>query len=171
MTAARLAIRAPKAEERGAILSVLRDAFGQEDEARMVETLWRAGAADPELIAVENGEIIGYCAFSPATADPPLKGRLLGLAPVGVKTAHQNRGVGAALVEQGLKDCRTRGASLVVVLGHADYYPRFGFAPASQKNVAWADGDAGDAFQLIDIAGVADGAPCRISYHPAFSEG
>ncbi len=165
-----LAIRVPAATEQPSILSVLRAAFDGDDEARIVEKLWTAGAMTRELAAVENKEIVGYCAFSEVTATPPIKGRLFGLAPVAVTPRRQNAGIGAALVKAGLALCENDGAALIVVLGEPDYYGRFGFAPASGVNVRWAAMDAGDAFQLIDYAGVADGAAYKIEYHPAFSE-
>ena len=164
-----LAIRTPDADDHGAILSVLRDAFRRDDEARLVDALWRDGAMTVELIAEENDRIVGYCGFSGVTAEPTLDGTLLGLAPLAVANEFQGRGVGKALAMAGLEMCRKQGAALVVVLGEPDYYSRFGFKPASDFDVRWAAIDAGRAFQLIDFAGVAGAEPVQIHYHPAFS--
>jgi predicted N-acetyltransferase YhbS len=57
----------------------------------------------------------------------------------------------------------------VVVLGEPKYYGRFGFEPASRKNMSWATADAGDAFQLLDFGAVFDNKPRKISYHSAFN--
>ena len=162
-------IREATTEDRNAILDVLRDAFRQDDEALIVERLWAADAIDPEYVAEVKREIIGYCAFSPITTDPLIGGLLLGLAPVAVKTRYQRSGAGSVLVNKGLEICKERNARLIVVLGEPDYYSHFGFEPASTKNMRWSVMDAGDAFQAIDLAGVADGKPYTIDYHPAFT--
>jgi len=163
-----LTIREAEETDRDAVLGVIEAAFGQRDEATLVERLWADGAVSLELVAEQDGVVIGHCAFTLVTSEPPLKGAALGLAPLSVAPTHQNSGVGAALVETGLDICKTRGASLMVVLGEPDYYRRFGFEPASKKNISWAAMDAGDAFQAIDWAGLAP-SPRKIHYHAAFS--
>ena len=162
-------IRAPRSE-REAILAVVRAAFDQDDEARLVERLWDENAIRRELVAELDGAVAGYCAFSEVVAEPPMNGLLLGLAPVAALPEQQGREVGTRLVRIGLALAKAEGASLVVVLGEPRYYARFGFEPASRYNIHWAAKDAGDAFQLIDFAGAADGLPHAIHYHPAFSE-
>jgi len=164
-----LAIRTPDADDHGAILSVLCDAFRRDDEARLVDALWRDEAMTVELIAENNDRVVGYCGFSGVTAEPALDGTLLGLAPLAVVNELQGRGIGKALAMAGLEICRERGAALVVVLGEPDYYSRFGFKPASDFDVRWAAMDAGRAFQLIDFAGVAGAEPVQVHYHSAFS--
>lgn len=154
--------------DRTAILRVLSAAFGGPDEARLVEELWAQGAIELERVAIIDDKIVGYCAFSRVTVSPPVDGVVLGLAPVAVAPELQGKGVGAAIIRDCLAAAKKR-AKAIVLLGHTDYYPRFGFSPASLKNVAWDARDAGDAFQLVDFAGVFDGAPRTISYHPAFS--
>lgn len=163
-------IRAPIEADRPEILAVVRAAFKRDDEARLVEKLWTAQAMVSEFVSQQNNEIIGYCGFSKVTAAPAIDGLLLGLAPLAVAPGHQKKGVGAHLVEQGLNACRTRDTALIVVLGEPEYYGRFGFEPASKFNISWAAMDAGDAFQLIDYAGVAGNDAYKIDYHPAFSE-
>lgn len=154
--------------ERGDILRILTAAFGGPDEALLVERLWALDAIDYERLATIDNDIVGYCAFSRVTVSPPVAGVVLGLAPVAVAPARQNQGVGSALIRRCLAALKKRAAA-VVLLGHQDYYPRFGFAPAVQKNVKWDARDAGDAFQFVDFAAAFDGAPRTISYHPAFS--
>ncbi|GJL91985.1 GNAT family N-acetyltransferase [Hyphococcus sp.] len=164
-----LTIRAQDVNDRAAVLSVLRDAFRRDDEARLVEALWREDAMIIELVAEQDGRIVGYCAFSEVTAEPALDGLLLGLAPLAVINVQQGQGHGKALAMAGLELCRQRGAKLVVVLGEPEYYSRFGFTPASDYIVSWATMDVGRVFQLIDFGGVTGAAPIRIHYHPAFS--
>ncbi|MCA8888791.1 MAG: N-acetyltransferase [Parvularculaceae bacterium] len=168
MTSA-LHIREASDDDRPAVLRVVEAAFGRKDEAEIVTRLWADDAAALEIIGEINGEIIGYCGFSVVTAEPELRGSVIGIAPVAVAPAHQNAGVGAAMIETGIAYCRTRGASLIVVLGEPAYYGRFGFKPASTKNMRWAALDAGDAFQLIDFAGLNETPARQIHYHSAFA--
>lgn len=163
-----LLIREANDEDRPAILKIVKAAFARADEAKIVEKLWADDAVALDLVAEIDGEIVGHCAFSPVTADPPLKGALLGMAPVSVAPAHQNKGVGGAMIETGIDYCRSRGASLIVVLGAPKYYSRFGFEPASAKSIRWDAMDAGDAFQLIDLAGISASPQRTIRYHDAF---
>jgi putative acetyltransferase len=161
-------IRNAAAKDRADIIRVLEAAFSGADEARLVERLWALNAIDHEAVATIDGEIVGYCAFSRVTVSPPVSGVVFGLAPVAVAPDRQNQGIGSALISSSLAAVKTRAAA-VVLLGHRDYYPRFGFAPAAHKEVKWDAREAGDAFQLVDFAGAFDGAPRTISYHPAFS--
>jgi len=167
---AEIFIRPADEKDRPAILNVLCDAFRREDEARLVEKLWQAGAMTTELVAEEDGVIIGYCAFSVVTSEPALDGLLLGLAPLAVLNERQGNGVGKALAMRGLEICHQQDAALIVVLGEPGYYSRFGFKPASDYDVSWAAMDAGRAFQLIDFAGITGATPHKISYHSAFAE-
>ncbi len=164
----RLTIRESTQGDHGRILAVIEAAFGQDDEARLVKAMWAEDAMALDLVAEEDGEIVGHCAFSLVTADPPLKGAALGLAPLSVAPSRQKSGIGSALIDTGLDICKTRGASLMVVVGEPAYYARFGFRPGAEQNIAWGAMDAGEAFQIIDWAGVGD-APRKINYHPLFA--
>ena len=163
-----LTIRETKKADRAAVLAVIEAAFGQPDEAKLVQNLWTQDATAIDLTAEENGAVVGHCAFNVVTADPALEGAALGLAPVSVTPSRQHSGIGSALVETGLDICKTRGASLIVVLGEPEYYSRFGFKPGASQNISWAAMDAGDAFQIIDWAGIGE-TPRRIHYHRLFS--
>ena len=163
-----LTIRETKKADRKAVLALIEAAFGQPDEATLVQKMWDEDAIALDLTAEENGSVVGHCAFSIVTADPALEGAALGMAPVSVAPSRQRSGIGSALVETGLDICKTRGASLVVVLGEPAYYSRFGFKPGGAQNIAWAALDAGDAFQIIDWAGIGD-TPRQIHYHRLFT--
>lgn len=163
-----LTIRETKKADRSAVLATIEAAFGRPDEATLVQNMWNEDAIALDLTAEENGAIVGHCAFSVVTADPALAGAALGLAPVSVAPARQSSGIGSALVETGLDICKTRGASLIVVLGEPEYYSRFGFKPGNVRNISWAAMDAGDAFQIIDWAGIGD-TPRQIHYHRLFT--
>ena len=163
-----LTIRDTRKADRRAVLATVEAAFGQPDEAILVQNMWNEDAIALDLTAEENGAVVGHCAFSIVTADPALEGAALGLAPVSVAPSRQRSGIGSALVETGLDICKTRGASLIVVLGEPEYYSRFGFKPGASQNISWAAVDAGDAFQIIDWAGIGD-TPRQIQYHQLFT--
>ncbi len=114
--------------------------------------------SDPGDGETGGDRVIGHILFSPITLDgrqPPFPS--LGLAPMAVDPAHQRRGVGTALVETGLARCRERGVSLVVVLGHPDYYPRFGFRPAHLSGLSSEYDSPQETFMALELdAGALD---------------
>jgi putative acetyltransferase len=130
-----IAIRLERPEDRAAIRRVHEAAFGQPDEAELVDALRAAGDHVPELclIAERDGAVIGHIAFSRARLERSVE--VLALAPVGVLPEHQGKGAGSALNRAGLERAAQTGFALVVVLGHAGYYPRFGFEPAAPLGV------------------------------------
>lgn len=162
-------IRAVEPADRPAVLAVLSAAFGGEEEALLVARLWAADAIACERLAEAEREVIAYCAFSAVTAAPPAGGALYGLAPVAVAPERQRRGAGSALIRHCLDALAAMGADAVVLVGHQDYYPRFGFRPASERRVRWDARDAGPAFQLLEFRPVFGGEERTISYHPAFA--
>ncbi len=155
--------------DRAAIGDVLRAAFAREDESRLVDALRADKALALEFVALVDGALVGYCAFSPVTIAPSIEGEALGIAPVDVAPTHQRKGIGAALVETGSGIAKMRGANLIVVLGEPKYYSRFGFVPAASRNIAWAARDAGKAFQILDFARLSRKTARLVHYHRAFS--
>jgi putative acetyltransferase len=106
-------------------------AFDTEAEANLVEALRNSGISLISLVAEENGELIGHILFSPVTLGNENTSILIaGLAPMAVVPEYQNKGIGSRLIEEGLRRCKEAGYDAVVVLGHPDYYPRFGFVPS-----------------------------------------
>ena len=123
------------------------------------------------LVAVEDGNVVGNIVFTPVTLDSFDELRVMGLAPMAVTPSRQNCGIGSRLVEAGLDNCRAQGVGAVIVLGHAEYYPRFGFQPASQWGIRSEYDVPDDVFMLIEL--VPDYLKSHhgtIRYHPAFAE-
>lgn len=150
------------------IREVNRLAFGQETEGRLVDLLRAEGAVVASLVAVEGGVIVGHILFSELPIETE-RGTLAGvaLAPMAVRPEWQRRGIGSALVQRGLEVCRERGRSVAVVLGHPDYYPRFGFTAALADRLAAPY--SGDAFMAVElIPGVLDGLRGTVRYAEAF---
>jgi putative acetyltransferase len=145
-------------------------AFGQPDEADLVDRLRAQARPYLGLVAEVEGAVVGHIAFSPVTLDPPRPGLVaFGLAPTAVLPEHQRRGAGAALVWEGLAACRRAGGSAVVVLGHPLYYPRFGFRPASTFGLRCEYDVPDEAFMALALVpGALDGASALARYHPAF---
>ena len=82
----------------------------------------------------------------------------------------QRQGCGSQLVEAGLAACRAGDHPCVIVLGHTEYYPRFGFQPGAAFGIHDEYG-AGDAFMAIELnAKALDSIEGLVQYDPAFAE-
>jgi putative acetyltransferase len=141
-------------------------AFGREDEALIVENVRAEGAALLELVAEADGQIVGHILFSRMTTDP--LARIAGLGPVAVKPDQQGRGWGEALCRAGIEAMRAQGAEAVVVLGHVDYYPRFGFSHDAAAKIVSPFAEL-PAFMALELTGGALGAPIRVDYPRSFT--
>lgn len=106
--------------------------FGRSDEAALVQRLRDAGLIEIALVAEAAGTIAGHIVFSrlDVTADGRAL-KALALAPVSVTPGRQKQGLGAHLIEAGHAIARQRGFDAAFVLGHPDYYPRFGYSAAA----------------------------------------
>ena len=161
-------IRPESPGDRDAVRAVNEAAFGRPDEADLVGRLRDAAGPFLSLVAVAEGEVVGHILFTPVAVEAPADVR--GLAPMAVRPDRQRSGVGAALVEAGLDACRADGAAAVVVLGHPDYYPRFGFRPASAFGLACEYDVPDEAFMALELVdGGLDGVDGLARYHPAFA--
>ncbi|MEP7273298.1 MAG: N-acetyltransferase, partial [Acidobacteriota bacterium] len=93
----------------------------------------------------------------------------IGLAPLAVVRGHQRRGIGGLLVREGLRRCLEIGHPLVFVLGHAHYYPRFGFVPASMKGFRSEYSVPDDVFMVAELVpGAASGQSGLVRYLDEF---
>ncbi|QVQ27383.1 GNAT family N-acetyltransferase [Achromobacter deleyi] len=115
-----------------AIFAVTQAAFknhphSQQTEGYINNALREAGALTLSLVAREQGRVVGHIAFSPVTISDGAP-HWYGLGPVAVLPEYQGRGIGAALIRDGLARLKALGAAGCVVLGEPDYYSRFGFA-------------------------------------------
>jgi putative acetyltransferase len=163
-------IRDEQPGDASAILAVNEAAFGRPDEARLVDALRADGAAIVSLVAEIESEVVGHILFSEVTLDPPRAVvDVIALAPVAVKPDLQSGGIGAALIEEGLRRCGKLGYGAVVLLGHPSYYPRFGFLPAHRFGLRCEFPAPLEAFMALELApGGLEGQPATVHYHPAF---
>ncbi|GAB4578042.1 MAG: hypothetical protein Fur0022_07740 [Anaerolineales bacterium] len=124
-------LREETPEDTAGVRKVEELAFGRPDEADIVDGIRARGGVTLSLVVVEGDEIIGHVLFSPVTiADGKRVVEGVGMGPVAVLPSHQKMGVGSALCHAGLVELAARGHSIAVVLGHPEYYPRFGFKSA-----------------------------------------
>ena len=86
-----------------------------------------------------------------------------------VAPGNQRQGIGSALVRAGLDECKKLGFGAVVVLGHADYYPRFGFVPSTRFGIGCEYDVPEDVFMAMELQqGALRGVSGKVKYHPAF---
>lgn len=162
-------IRNEEEKDLAAVDVVNASAFKSPAEARLVDTLRKEACPIVSLVAVENKAVVGHIMFSPVllTDHPGLK--IMGLAPVAVLPANQGKGIGSALVRIGLERCKDFGFGAVVVLGHPEYYPRFGFLPSSRFGIGCEYDVPEEAFMVVELQlGYLRGSSGTIKYHAAF---
>ncbi len=114
------------------------DAFKREDEGRLIEALRSTVGFIPELslLAYENSLPVGHILFSKIKIETQSSViETLALAPMAVIAKQQKQGIGSQLVLEGLRLAKELGFNGVIVLGHPQYYPRFGFEPASKFGI------------------------------------
>src|SRR5438477_3909493 len=129
-------IRLESDADAGGIRRVLVESFGGQTEADLVHALRNNGTLTVSLVACATDEIVGHVAFSPMHAEGGTdRGDMLSLAPVAVDPKWQRRGIGSALVQDGLDECRRRGVAVVFVIGEPKFYARFGFVPAYTRGL------------------------------------
>jgi putative acetyltransferase len=164
-----VACRTEVAADIPAIRAVNQAAFGSPQEAAIVDVLRESPRRCISLVAESGGDVIGHILFSAVSLDGNEGVRLMGLGPMSVLPAHQRRGIGSALVREGLERCRNSGCSAVVVLGHPAYYPRFGFVPAIHFGVSCEYDVPAEAFMLVELEpGALEGAAGKVVYDEAF---
>ncbi len=106
-------------------------AFETATEADLVDRLRDSGIPIISLVAEIGDKLVGYILFTPMTSDNS-DIKIAGLAPMAVLPEYQNNGIGSALVEKGLEYCADEKYEAVAVLGHPNYYPKFGFIPSTR---------------------------------------
>ena len=140
-------------------------AFGQPDEAGIVDSIRTACPDVVSLVAVDGGQVVGHIFFSPVLVSGEsgtVQG--MGLAPMAVLPENQRQGIGSLLVRAGIEALHKQKCPFIIVLGHPKYYPRFGFVPASRHDLScqW-DGIPDDVFMvlilekkgMVDVSGIA----------------
>jgi putative acetyltransferase len=145
-------IREEKPSDIDNIREINSEAFETIAEANLVDALRTSGCTRISLVAETENGLVGHILFTPVDlsgCENNLK--MMGLAPMAVKSQFQNKGIGSKLVQEGLKRCQFSGYDAVVVLGHSDYYPRFGFEPAVRFCIKSEYEVPDDVFLIIEL--------------------
>jgi putative acetyltransferase len=164
-------IRPESSADIDAVHALLCAAFGQEQEAKLVDQL-RGVASIFSFVAIQAGQVVGHICFSPVTIEGecpnPLK--MVGLAPLAVHPDAQRQGIGSALVRHGLAACAELGCQVVVVLGHPTYYPKFGFIPPQQMGLGCEYPVPAEVFMVLELEpGALAGCRGTVKYRPEFN--
>lgn len=165
-------VRQERPEDVAGIRRVNVQAFGQPAEADIVDLLRARGKVILSLVAAQGDLIVGHILFSPVMIES--EGGLftaVGLAPMAVLPELQKQGIGSQLVKHGLEQCRQTGHDCVVVLGHAEYYPRFGFVPASRYGITCEYDVPDEVFMALELReGALKDRTGIAKYQPEFNE-
>jgi putative acetyltransferase len=167
-----IVVRTERTEDRESVRRVNELAFEQPNEADLVDALRANARPFISLVAVVDEQVVGHIFFSPVSIESE-NGvfTAMGLAPMAVLPEYQNQGIGSQLVREGLKECHRLGHDIVVVLGHANYYPRFGFTPASLKGLRSEYDVPDEVFMVTElVAGALEGRRGLVKYHPEFGK-
>ncbi|MCH7872085.1 MAG: N-acetyltransferase [Planctomycetes bacterium] len=145
-------IRNEKPADASAVRHVNEQAFGRPAEANLVEALTDHDAVTLSLVALDDTKIVGHILFSPVeieSDDAAFVGA--GLGPMAVLPQCQRRGIGSQLVRCGLEVLRDADHTFVVVLGHPEFYPRFGFVPASRLGLSCTYDVPDEVFMAMEL--------------------
>ncbi len=161
-------IRPEATSDHGAIRQVNDAAFGGTIESDLVDNLRIEGVVLLSLVAEYREGLVGHALFSRMWIEASA-GVLpaVALAPVAVSPPYQRQGIGGRLITYGLGAMRDAGERIVIVLGHPDYYPRFGFSTERARRLA--SPFPADAYMALDLVpGALDGVGGRVKYAHAF---
>lgn len=168
----KIIIRPETPDDISAIYQVNQLAFDRENEARLVDTLRSNGAVTLSLVAQMDDKIVGHILFSPVTvANGDHQWNAVALGPMAVLPAFHKQGIGSALIRTGLKELKTAGHDIVIVLGHPQYYPRFGFKPSKPFGINWEVNVPEEVFMVAELRENAlNGKSGIVRYHPSFKD-
>jgi putative acetyltransferase len=161
-------VRSEYPEDCAAIRHVNQEAFGHREEADLVAALRKEGVVLASFVAEMEKQIVGHILFSRMsieTSGGPTSA--VALAPMAVLPEHQRRGIGGKLIRHGLDWLRGEGEQIVIVLGHPEYYPRFGFSTEMARSLT--SPFPSEAYMALELsAGALDGVHGKVRYAEAF---
>ncbi len=167
-----MAIRKEQDSDKESIWKVNAEAFETEAEANLVNALRDSGTPFISLLAEADEEIVGHILFTPVELTGDNSGlTLMGLAPMAVRPGFQRKGIGSQLVRAGVENCSIQGYDAIVVLGHPEYYPKFGFVPSVKYGIKSEYDVPDEVFMVLELKeNVLKGKSGIIRFHAAFGD-
>ncbi len=165
-----LVIRPEEAGDREQVFEVNAQAFETDAEARLVDALRPVTEPLISLVAILKDRVAGHILFTPITVDnAPEAAATMALGPMAVLPELQKQGIGSMLVPAGLEECRSLATEAVFVMGHAEYYPRFGFTPAAPLGLRYKSERFDPYFMVIELRpGTLASMSGHVYYRPEF---
>jgi putative acetyltransferase len=162
-------IRAERTDDHAAVRALNKAVFESPLESKLVDALREQAEPTISLVAENEGVVVAHVMFSPVTHSDDSGLRVIGLAPMAVSPDRQRQGIGSRLVEAGLTQCREMGFVAAIVLGHPEYYPRFGFRASTDFGIVSKYEVPTEVFMAMELQpGALDDKKGRVDYHPAF---
>lgn len=165
-----LKIRPETPADYSAITQINDLAFGQPSEGKLVENLRKNPKFIPELslVAEINGKIAGHILFFPVVIklENGEEKETISLAPVAVSPEFQRKGIGSKLIQEGIKACQQLEYDSIMVLGHPEYYPKFGFKQANMRGIKDPFGAPAEAFMALELKQGALERACGVVEYP-----
>jgi putative acetyltransferase len=163
-------IRSESLPDYAAIAEVNILAFGQQNEAKLIEEIRGSQGYIPELslIAEVDNIIVGHILFSYIDLIGEESLQVLSLAPLAVLPKFQKQGIGSALVKAGLEKADAIKEALVIVLGHPHFYQRFGFQPSVNYKITSPFPVPEDIFMVKPLQNYQEKYQGKVVYPPAF---
>ena len=165
-------IRQEKPQDYQQMFDVNARAFETDAEANLVEALRSRVEPMISLVATLAERVVGHTLFTPVKAQSaPDQAVTMALGPVAVEPDLQNKGIGSKLVRAGIAENRVLGVEAIFVLGHPNFYPRFGFQPAAQFGLWYAKEELEPYFMVLELRHQALASLSGFAeYRPEFNE-
>ncbi len=166
-------IRREEKKDHTIVYEINRLAFGQENESQLIEKIRKGSNFVPELslIAEIDNKIVGHILFSRIKIVGGSVFESLALAPMAVIPEFQKQGIGGKLIKKGIEKAKELGFDSIIVLGHKEYYPKFGFQRASKWSIECPFEVPDEAFRAIELTEKAfEGKAGTVQYPEEFME-
>jgi putative acetyltransferase len=167
-----ITIRVERPDDADEVYKVNQRAFGRDAEAKLVDMLRKADVSHISLVAIADETLAAHIIFSPVAVERADRGlSAMGLAPMAVLPDYQKHGVGSRLARAGIDACREADVDVVFVLGHIDFYSRFGFEPAAKFGLFYGTEEFGPYFMALELTpGSLEGLSGLVQYRQEFDD-
>ncbi|HAQ21235.1 MAG TPA: GNAT family N-acetyltransferase [Prolixibacteraceae bacterium] len=171
-------IRQETPEDYGCVIELTEKAFetmefSDGNEGQLVDKLRKAPTfiSELSLVAELNGQLVGHILFTPLQIRNEQTSFIsLVLGPVSVLPEFQKKGIGGQLIMAGHQKARELGFQSVILIGHPEYYPRFGYKPASTWGIkTQIPLPSDDVFMAVELTeGALDKVSGMVIFPPEF---